>query len=959
MLEAQAPAKQTAGVTIDTLSSRLSSATLLEDRRAAIHGLRAFAKDYPASVASGALRPLIACLANDVDDIDTVKPVLETLLGLFNPSPQSPEASEDIALWLADEFTQRQDNIKILLDLLDTADLYSRVYSLRLLTCIFTSRPERTQECILSEPSGTSRIAATLEDTRDAVRNAGVELLRELVQSSTNIQKLVAFEKGFDRVFDVIRQEGSLSQGGNVVQDCLELLANLVRHNPSNQSDFRESGGVSQLAQLLQEVHQKEAKEGGEESWSSPQKDKNIWGLLSIIRLFLSEGGLGTQDNQASFFKHGLLQQVLGLVFSDAADGPIKAEALYTCADMVRGNPGIQTSFAGLQVAPLVHHGAPQTNGQTNGVHKIYIIEALLDVVIAAPAETPFELRMAACECIKAYYYKHTMIRHHFLNRAIEGHMSGEDETANVLSTLLRDDLKTGDPYRVWFAADLVFHLIWEDAEAKSLLIKVSEGDASNGEEVITCIQSIAEMLIAGIQKEEDERVLIGYFTVLCGWLFEDAEAVNDFLGEGSNVQVLTQTMATSGQENTLVKGLCAVLLGIIYEYSTKDSPVPRSKIKPILTAGLGRERYLLALTQLRQHPLVRDFEVVSPGSAPAAPDHELPPYAFFDATFIDFLKDNFSRLSRAIDRDPGIEARIPTREEGIDRDLVDSLRAQLDDKVQALQKIETERLNLERRLDHDQAAYRKEQETSSAEVIKMKQINEALQKEHALEVQRLEQTHTTAYKSLESTTSQQIEELKKQVDSVKKAAADEAGRTKEYFERTINQLRNAKTGLDTRLAEATRNVESSGQEVLKVQKTLQESQGELEAAKTKIQELDKSVKEREQQITELRATETQLRESLEDEKTKVTMLEKEVSEFDSTLKDHKAKIKAGEKALKEKEEARSAVQTELDDFMMILSDLEEKRVRDKKRLKELGETVSDGEDDDEGEEDEEEDEDE
>lgn len=608
----------------------------------------------------------------------------------------------------------------------------------------------------------------------------------------------------------------------------------------------------------------------------------------------------------------------------------IAFQALYTCADMVRGNPGIQTSFAGLQVTPLVHHGAPQTNGQANGVPKIYIIEALLDVVIAAPAETSFELRMAACECIKAYYYKHTMIRHHFLNRAIEGHMTGEDETANVLSTLLRDDLKTGDPYRIWFAADLVFHLIWEDPEAKSLLIKVSEGDASNGEEVITCIQSIAEMLIAGIQKEEDERVLIGYFTVLCGWLFEDAEAVNDFLGEGSNVQMLMQTMATSGQENTLVKGLCAVLLGIIYEYSTKDSPVPRSKIKPILTAGLGRERYLLALTQLRQHPLVRDFEVVSPGDPPAAAGHELPPYAFFDATFIDFLKDNFSRLSRAIDRDPSIEARIPSREEGIDRDLVDSLRAQLDDKAQALQKIETERLNLERRLDHDQAAHRKEQETSTAEVIRIKQINEALQKEHALEAQRLEQTHTTAYKSLESTTSQQIEELKKQIDGERKAAADEAGRTKEYFERTINQLRNAKTGLDTRLAEATRNVDSSSQEILKAQKTLKERQDELEIARKKIQELEKGVKERDQQIAELRATEMQLRESLEDEKTKVNMLEKEVSDFDSTLKDHEEKIKAGEKALGEKEAARSAAQTELDDFMMILGELEEKRARDK-----------------------------
>jgi hypothetical protein len=89
MLEAQAPAKQTATDAISTLSSRLNNATLLEDRRASINALRSFAKDYPASVASGSLRALIACLSRDVDDIDTVKPVLETLLGLFNPSKQS------------------------------------------------------------------------------------------------------------------------------------------------------------------------------------------------------------------------------------------------------------------------------------------------------------------------------------------------------------------------------------------------------------------------------------------------------------------------------------------------------------------------------------------------------------------------------------------------------------------------------------------------------------------------------------------------------------------------------------------------------------------------------------------------------------------------------------------------------------------------------------------------------
>jgi hypothetical protein len=105
VLEANAPPKQTATDTITTLSSRLSSATLLEDRRAAILGLRSFAKEYPASVASGALRGLIAALTKDAEDVDTLKVVLETLLALFHPNDDSPEASDEIAMWLADEFT--------------------------------------------------------------------------------------------------------------------------------------------------------------------------------------------------------------------------------------------------------------------------------------------------------------------------------------------------------------------------------------------------------------------------------------------------------------------------------------------------------------------------------------------------------------------------------------------------------------------------------------------------------------------------------------------------------------------------------------------------------------------------------------------------------------------------------------------------------------------------------------
>jgi hypothetical protein len=116
------PPLQTVTATIDTLCGRLQSATLLEDRRAAILGLRSFAKQYPASVASGSLRELITTLRRDGlgeatspsskneataqgGDVDTIRLVLETLLMLFNPDSSSPEASEEIALFMADEFS--------------------------------------------------------------------------------------------------------------------------------------------------------------------------------------------------------------------------------------------------------------------------------------------------------------------------------------------------------------------------------------------------------------------------------------------------------------------------------------------------------------------------------------------------------------------------------------------------------------------------------------------------------------------------------------------------------------------------------------------------------------------------------------------------------------------------------------------------------------------------------------
>jgi hypothetical protein len=321
---ATTPARQSVGATISTLSGRLATATLLEDRRAAISGLRSLAKEYPASVASEALRGLIGSLSKDSEDVDTIKITLETLLMLF--SENSPESSEEIVLWIADEFTQHKQNFNLLLDFLDSNDFYSRLYSLQLISAILASRTERTEECIFMAPLGISRLVAVLDDRRDAIRNEGLSLLTYLTPASAELQKRVAFEDAFDRIFKIIELEGSLMNGDRIVEDCLILLANLLRMNMSNQSFFREAKCVPKVARLLGDAISDHSAEPEVAEWAKVQRNRNIYALLAVLRLFLVTGGVGTQANQAAFWQHGILDHVLRLAFARSTEMQIKAE---------------------------------------------------------------------------------------------------------------------------------------------------------------------------------------------------------------------------------------------------------------------------------------------------------------------------------------------------------------------------------------------------------------------------------------------------------------------------------------------------------------------------------------------------------------------------------------------------------------------------------------------------------
>lgn len=751
----------------------------------------------------------------------------------------------------------------------------------------------------------------------------------------------MAFENAFDRIFRIIDSEGALTHGGLIVQDCLSLLANLLRLNISNQSFFRETGWVKKLAGLLGEAIREQDLPEGVAEWARPQRDKNVWGLLAVLQLFLVKGSVGTQANQTSFWQSGVLVQILDMAFRESFDVPIRAEvswyllsiipvlisfqkALLTAADLIRFNSRLQEGFAQLEVLCPRQEEMPRTNGQISEKptqSRVNVISGLLDLALAPSPIHLFDVRLSACDCLKAYLFGHAAIRLHFLRRAIEGHLSDEHEADNILSILIEDSEQTrgADPYRSWIAAVLLFHLLYEDFDAKNLTMAVAEGNAEKGEEVITCIQALSANLISGEQKDEDPRVSIGYLMILCGWLYEDHDAVNDFLGEGSNVQSIVQLVSQNKQSRTLVSGLCALLLGIVYEFSTKDSPIPRATLHHILTTRLGREQYVDKITRLREHTVVRDFEVLHQGLESAF--HGGLPEVYFDRTFVDFLKDNFSRVIRAIDRPPGIEVAVVANgvQKGVSRELVDSLKSQVDSGAQKLQKLESDMLTLERKLGQEQADHRKAKDSATAELNRIKNINEALQRNHEDDMQKVVQEHRHMQSESHRTQEAALQNLQMQMQKAKDEAAEDAARIRKRNEAEVDDLKN----------------------------TVNELRAELEkASKEHVQDLQTAH---------------------EDYSSKISSLDARLQRAEDKAKDAESRATRLQSDLNAKEMARKSAQTELDDMLMVLGDIEEKRSRDKvlhlyphksrpwlihplkNRLRALNEPVSEGEEEAEG----------
>ncbi|KAJ1985767.1 Vesicle-mediated ER to Golgi transport protein [Dimargaris cristalligena] len=646
---------RSASDTVRQLADRVAHSTLIEDRRAAILSLKGLSREYKYDVGREALEPLLAVLQQDREDTSIVKPVLETLNNLCarDARDNPPTLGQDLAARILHD-TQ---HVELLLDIIEEPDFYVRFNAVQLLSTLLASHPTPLQDAILVLPLGVGRLMDLLDDHRDIVRNEALLLLVALTEDSAEIQKIVAFQGGFDRLLDIITHESGI-RGGIIVQDCLQLLHNLLRYNVSNQNFFRETSCISRLPVLLSTQpdggdtgRSYDAEEAFE--WNE-QSSANAIHLLDTIRLLVVPGNLNTRANQDSIYHCDLFSPLVQLALAPGTPAAVRAQALYCLGDIVRGNARNQDIFSRITVTVVPESAF----GDDPKLIPEPVILSVLATAVSGQSETTYAARSAATYLVLSYTYDNPDTPLTLVSTLIpppednpHSDLVGSARSAGsiILKALLPATAESSDPFQVWYAATILGHLLYEHPLCKQLALKVRSGDTEHGEDPVSLMQQVTEALMANVEAKRDCRTAIGYLTLLCQWVCDSSDSVTQFLEESTNLHFLIEQISlSSGAADPLVQGLMATLFTLIYQYNDNpDCPLSRKELEPIIQKRIGADIILSRLTRLRDAKAFQDATLFMKPDYVNQQTHL--PELYFEQGFPEFLRSHYDGLKRAL----------------------------------------------------------------------------------------------------------------------------------------------------------------------------------------------------------------------------------------------------------------------------------------------------------------------
>uniref|UniRef100_A0A8C2IVC8 General vesicular transport factor p115 n=1 Tax=Cyprinus carpio TaxID=7962 RepID=A0A8C2IVC8_CYPCA len=911
----------TGAETIQKLCDRVASSTLLEDRRDAVRALKSLSKKYRMEVGTMAMDHLVRILQTDRADTETLGYALDTLYNIIcSDEEEEPDDSEeenqqkqedDLGAQFTEKFIQEPDNITLLLTLLEEFDFHVRWPGVKLLTALLKSQCAPVQGIILVSPMGVSRLMDLLADSREVIRNDGLLLLQQLTKGNTAIQKIVAFENAFERLLEIITEEGS-SDGGIVVEDCLLLLLNLLKNNSSNQNFFKEGSYIQKMKPWF-EV-------GDENSGWSAQKVTNLHLMLQLVRVMVSPVNSpgATASCQKAMFQCDLLQQLCTILMATGVPADILTETINTVSEVIRGSEVNQDYFASV-------------NAPSNPPRPAIVV-LLMSMV---NERQPFVLRCAVLYCFQCFLYKN-----HKGQGEIVATLLPSTIDANSISAgqLLCGGLFSADSLSNWCAAVALAHALQDNLTQKEQLLRVQLA-TSLGKPPVSLLQQCTNILSQGSRVQTK----VGLLMLLCTWISNCPIAVMHFLHNQDNVPFLTgQISENLGEDERLVQGLCALLLGICIYYNDNSlENYTKEKLKQLIEKRIGKENFVEKLAFITKH------ELYSRAAQKPQPAFSTPEHMLFDHEFTKLVKELEGMITKAVLRSSEEEKKeeevkktleqhdsIVTQYKELIREQ-DSQINELKEQV-ALLTSQNEKLQNTTTQQFSQIQQHKDQYN----ILKLK-----LGKDNQQTGNQAEAAHVNGLQPEElSQLREQLEELQRQnqllqtqltekdslITSLKAEGVPSAERSTSEVTELQKEVELLKAQLQSQTAEITQ-LQSERQELLRGSESTAAAPGGDSVYTEKTAELESRLSAQTAETQKLKGEVKTLLESKE-------LMEKELASATSTTA-----IMQAEKSKLQQEVQES--KKEQDDLLMLLADQDQKILSLKQRLKDLGETIEDEDD--------------
>ncbi|KAM9476727.1 general vesicular transport factor p115 isoform 4-T4 [Clarias gariepinus] len=919
----QSAGAQPSGVeTIQKLCDRVASSTLLEDRRDAVRALKSLSKKYRVEVGEQAMEHLVRILQADRSDSEILGYALDTLYNIICNEEEEEQddgqrrQDDDVGIQFAEKLIQDQENVTLLLSLLEEFDFHVRWPGVKLLTALLKCQCAQVQGIVLISPMGVSRLMDLLADSREVIRNDGLLLLQQLTKGNAAIQKIVAFENAFERLLDIITEEGT-SDGGIVVEDCLLLLLNLLKNNSSNQNFFKEGSFIQRMKQWFQL---------GEESgggWSA-QKVTNLHLMLQLVRVMVSPMNSpgATASCQKSMFQCGLLQQLCTILMATGVPADILTETINTVSEVIRGSQVNQDYFASV-------------NAPSNPPRPAIVV-LLMSMV---NERQPFVLRCAVLYCFQCFLYKNHKGQAEIVSTLLPSTIDAQSISAGQL---LCGGLFSADSLSNWCASVALAHALHDNSNQKEQLLRVQLA-TSLGKPPISLLQQCTNILSQGdkiSRKGSKVQTRVGLLMLLCTWISNCPIAVTHFLHNQENVPFLTAQISENlGEDERLVQGLCALLLGICIYYNDNSlENYTKEKLKQLIEKRIGKENFVEKLSFITKH------ELYSRAAQKPQPAFSTPEHMLFDHEFTKLVKELEGVITKAVHKSSEEEKKEEEVKKTLEqhdsivtqyKELIREQDAQITELKEQVSALTCQKDQMESTITQQLSQI--QQHKDQYNILKLKLGKDGAVSQADVQINGVQVEELTALRAdLEELHTQhtllqkQLAEKDSLIASLKTEAVQSAEGPAPASENTelLKEVESLRAQVQSQQAEISQ-LQSERQELQRRTQTLSGSGSEAESAK---------LSDLEQRLSAQTAETHRLQEEVRSHSESRAQLEKELAAANST-----AAILQTEKAKLQQEVSES--KKEQDDLLMLLADQDQKIFSLKQKLKDLGEAIEDEDD--------------